>query len=645
MNDKIEIAVILAAGLGARLRPLTDEIPKCLTEINGRPMLIQTLNALEKNGVKKSIIVIGYFGQVIIEQIGNRMGNMSIEYIKNDIYDETNSSYSLWLAKKFIEKGAYVIEGDTIYDSEIIKELTSSSDDRSYWVVDSFTKERDGCMLITNEQNEIQDLKIIRQHLKEYKSNFFKSCGLLKITSEYGKQLSKWLDHEVKNDNVKIYYDLVIEKHLNDFPLYVRNVNGKKWEEVDNLEDLKRAESVFEHDKHIILIIDGAADAPQEELNNKTPIEAANIPTIDYMAKHGKCGLMKTMLTGLPIGSIVANMGILGYNPMRYYPNGRASFEAIAQDIPLSDNDIVFRCNLVTVKKGVLTDFTAGNIADAIAGQVIKEVSKHFPNIEIYPGQSYRNLVVLRNVGVAASDIKCFEPHDNMGKPMESLKSIATSDSAIKIVSFLNKFVEKSQEIIQELKKTSECEADSLFVWSPSSNPRLPSFHKKFGLDGAVVTAMDFLHGLAKTMRLEHHKIPGATGYSDTNLNGKLQRAISYVDNNDLIFIHVNAPDEESHVFNLKGKVQILEKIDTELVAPLKKYLDKNFPNNYRFAILPDHYTYVKTGKHDDKLVPYIIYGNGIVKDDLNQYSERDVNFHSRSIIKNYEFMNYFLNI
>jgi 2,3-bisphosphoglycerate-independent phosphoglycerate mutase len=644
-NYKITNAVILAAGLGARLRPLTDEIPKCLTEINGQPMLLQTLQALEQNGVTNTVIVIGYFGQVIIDTIGYRIGNMNIEYIKNEIYDETNSSYSAWLASETLEKGAFVVEGDTIYDREIISEITSLNDGKSYWVVDQFTEERDGCMLITDGKSRIQDLKIIRQKLKVYKKNFFKSCGLLKLTAEFGRKMVKWLEKEVNDDNVKIYYDLVIEKHLHEAQLNIFNVNGKRWEEVDNFEDLIRAENIFEHPKHIIVLIDGAADAPQDKLEGQTPLEAAQIPTIDSLAKHGKCGLMKTMLNGLPIGSIVANMGILGYNPMRYYPNGRASFEALARDIYLSDNDIAFRCNIVTVKDGILTDFTAGNIEDDIAQKIISEVSKHFKNIEIYTGQSYRNLVVMRDLPVPASDIKCFEPHMNMGIPMNNLQVYSRSKESEETVNFLNHFVKTSNEIIQNLQPELRPNADSLFIWSPSSNPRLPSFHKKFGLDGAIVAAMDFLHGLGKSTRMEYHKIPGTNGYSNTDLNAKLEMAKRYLVNNDIVYIHVNAPDEESHIFNLEGKVNVLEKIDLEIVKPLKEYLDTKYHDNYRIAVLPDHYTYVENGKHDDKLVPYIVYGKGVSKDDLTRFSEAEINLHSRSIVKSYEFMNYFLNI
>jgi 2,3-bisphosphoglycerate-independent phosphoglycerate mutase len=642
-NIKIDSLVVLAAGLGSRLKPLTDEMPKCLTEINGQPMLIQTLKAFEQNGIRKATIVVGYFGQTIKETIGEKIGNMSVEYIDNDIFDETNSSYSAWLASKELSNGAFLVEGDTIYDEKIIEDITAIDDGNAYWIVDRFTEKRDGCMLIVDKHEKIVDLRIVRQSLHEYKKSYFKSCGLLRITPDYGKQLVNWLDEEISNGNVTVYYDLVIQKHLNEKSIYIHNIEGKKWEEVDNLEDLMIAESIFEPPKHVIIVIDGAADRPLEKLGGKTPLEYAKIPSIDALAKSGKCGLMKTMLNGLPVGSIVANMGILGYNPMRYYPNGRASFEALAKGIFLGENDIAFRCNIVSIREGILTDFTAGNISDELGKIIIAEVAKHFPEVEIYPGQSYRNTFILRNCAVSANEIKCMEPHMNIGSNINALDNYAVTTDAEKTVKFLNHFVSKSREIISGLKSQLQCEADGLFIWSPSSSPRLPSLHKKYSIDGAVVSAMDFLHGIAKSARMEYSIIPGATGYSDTDLEAKLNATIRFLKNNDLVFLHINGPDEESHGRNLDGKINILERIDAELITPLLEHLESNYSMNYRISIMPDHYTYVENGKHDDKLVPYLVFGNGIEKDEISAFSETEINKLSRSIIKNYEFMNYFL--
>jgi 2,3-bisphosphoglycerate-independent phosphoglycerate mutase len=642
MNN-IKTAVILAAGLGSRLKPLTDEIPKCLTEINGQSIILKTLKALEQNGIQKSIIVVGYLSQVIIDVLGYKIGNMKIRYINNDIYDETNSMYSAWLAREYIEKGTLLIEGDTIFDDSIIKRLINSDDDKTFWVVDKFTSEQNGSMSITDKEGRVIEIKIIRQVLNEYKPNFFKSCGLLKITPENGKLFSKWLDEDVINGNVNIYYDLVIEKHLKEVPIYIFNVEGSRWQEIDDFEDLRRTEYIFQETKHLVIILDGAADNQYEELGMKTPLEKANIPTIDYFTKHGKTGLMKTMLPGLPIGSIVAIMGILGYNPLRYYPNGRASFEAIAQDVFLEDNDIAFRCNIVSIKNGILTDFTSNNIKDKQTQKIISAISNNFKDFEIYPGQSYRNLFVVRNAGVNANDVKCYEPHMNIGTSINELAMSGESKEAKRLIKKLNEFLVKSSKIIKDLNKEISSDADGLFLWSPSSTPILPSFHRKFGIDGAIITGVDFLRGIAISTRMEHRRVIGATGYSDTNLKSKLKNTIYSLNNNDFVFIHINAPDEESHSLNVNGKVNILEKIDRELILRLKEYLDINYKDNYRIAILPDHYTYASNGKHDDKLVPYSIFGKDINRDYVKTFSESEIVEKSRTIIASYDFMNNFL--
>jgi 2,3-bisphosphoglycerate-independent phosphoglycerate mutase len=644
-NIKISNAVILAAGLGSRLKPLTDEVPKCLTEINGQPIILKTLKALEKNGIRESIIVVGYLSNIIIDVLGSKIGNMKIKYIVNDIYDETNSMYSAWLAREYIENGVLLIEGDTIFDDSIIEKLMSNDVNKSLWVVDKFTSEQNGSMSITNNRGKITEIKIIRQILSEYKSNYYKSCGLLLITPKDGKLFSEWLNEDVEQGNVNIYYDLVIEKHLKEFAIHIMDVQGARWQEIDNYEDLRKTEQIFREIKHLVVLLDGSADNSYDELGMKTPLESAIIPTVDYFTKYGKTGLMKTMLAGLPVGSIVANMGILGYNPLRYYPNGRASFEALAQDIILDDNDIAFRCNLVSIKKGILTDFTSNNIDDLAAQKIINTISSNINGIEIYSGQSYRNLLIVRNAGVNANDIMCYEPHMNIGEPIDKLPMKGKSKEVQELIKSLNNFLVKSQDIISEINKEINSSADGLFLWSPSSTPIMPSFHRKFGIDGAIITGMDFLKGMAISTRMEHRKIQGATGYSDTDLNSKLRGTILSLNNNDFVFVHINAPDEESHSLNVQGKVKILEKIDKEFIAPLKVYLDSNYKDNYRISILPDHYTYASNGKHDDKLVPYTIYGKDIKRDDVKIFSENEIISKSRTIIASYDFMNSFIDM
>lgn len=640
--NKIKNAVILAAGLGSRLKPLTDEVPKCMTEVNGKPILQQTIETLEKYGIAETIIVIGYLGQRVIDKFGDSYRNMNLKYIWNDIYVDTNSMYSAWLAREYLENGAILIEGDTVFEESLIKCALSTDKDKAYWVLDRFTPEYDGSMSTADEKGRIIDLKIVRGSLAEYKKNFFKSTGIVKITPEYGRLLSKWLDSDVQEGNVKIYYDLVIAKHLKDAPIFVCDITGKRWMEIDSLEDLKKTEKIFTPTKYVIVIIDGAADLPVPELGNQTPLEFATIPNIDLITYEGQTGLMRTMYPGLPLGSIVAMLGILGYNPLRYYPNGRASLEALAHDVYLEEDEIAFRCNLVSVKDGILTDFTAGNISDTLARIIIEAIQGDDYKCKLFPGQSYRNFIIASSLNCDSGELICAEPHMSIGKKIDELYIKGESELANEVADRLNMFMKDSEAQIKRLNDELNTSADMLFIWSPSSEPRLPSFHRKYGIDGAIICALDFMRGIGIAARMEARKIQGANGYSDTNLKLKLKHTIDSLKNNDLVFAHINAPDEESHNKDVKAKVSIIERIDKEFIGPLNEYLNKKYEGNFRIAILPDHYTFVSDGKHGDLNVPYVVCGKGIIPDDVQSYSEKNAT-QKGSLIVSYEFMDFFL--
>jgi len=249
MVSNIKNAVILVAGLGSRLKPLTNEVPKCLTEINGKPILINTLEILSKNGINRAIIVIGYLGDKVKEAIGSNFNGMEIVYIENTIYQSTNSMYSAWLARSYLEEGAFLIEGDSMFEDGLIRKALGTDNNKSFWVVDKFTEEFDGSMSTTDENGRIVKLEIVREKLNNYQDNFYKSTGIVKITPDYGICFSRWLDEDVKAGNINIYYDLVLSKHLDKIPLYVCNINGLKWFEIDDLEDLKITTEIFSNEE------------------------------------------------------------------------------------------------------------------------------------------------------------------------------------------------------------------------------------------------------------------------------------------------------------------------------------------------------------------------------------------------------------
>lgn len=233
--------------MGSRLEPLTNTVPKCLVRIKETPILVNSLNNLAKIGIKEVVIVIGHLGEKIKNLVGSQYQGMSIVYIENRFYDKTNNMYSLWLAREYLEKGVVLLEGDTFF-GEILLRKVIETDDKSYWAGDKFSLFRDGCMLTSNDDGSIKKIEIIRgQAGKEgvFGDHHHKSGDIIKIMPELGVKFSQWLDQEVEEGNVNVYYDLVLAKYLKEGQIHICDINGLKWMEIDDHEDLRRAENMF----------------------------------------------------------------------------------------------------------------------------------------------------------------------------------------------------------------------------------------------------------------------------------------------------------------------------------------------------------------------------------------------------------------
>ncbi|MDR2695807.1 MAG: 2,3-bisphosphoglycerate-independent phosphoglycerate mutase [Deltaproteobacteria bacterium] len=370
--------------------------------------------------------------------------------------------------------------------------------------------------------------------------------------------------------------------------------------------------------KHVLFILDGASDDPLPELGGRTPLEAAFTPHLDFLAGQGSLFRLQTAFEGFPVESLVCIMGILGYDPARYYPHGRASVEALARGIPLQANDLALRCNIVRVSDdgAAMLDFTAGMISDAHARQML--IRLRLPDIawEVYPGQSYRNLLIIRNARRGAPhvgrELVCAPPHMHTGETIRDLLPTGATPRAHKLALQLSDFLLDTFERFTSRTRPAGCVGNMLWVWSPSIAPNLPSFHERHGLRTFVVAGLDFMHGLGMACDMEFGLVPGATGYMDTAYAAKAEAAITAARDHDFVIVHVNSPDEAAHQHDSRAKIAAIEGIDRFVIAPMLHFLRETHAGAFAVAACADHMTRCSDGKHVGEPTPCLIYpGSG----------------------------------
>ena len=378
--------------------------------------------------------------------------------------------------------------------------------------------------------------------------------------------------------------------------------------------------------KAVVFLADGMADEPLTELGGKTPLEAASSPAMDEIAREGVNGTFLTLPEGLPTSSDVANMSVLGFYPERNYP-GRGPIEAASQEIPLGPDDVAFRCNLVYVSSdGFLRDYSAGHIDNAVSSRLIAALQEKFGNDEVtfYPGVSYRNLLVLH--GKKFSDkVNYFKPDSSQDLPLSELQLSPADDSpeAAYTVKFLKALDESTAAFLADhpLNYGKAAPANRIWPWSPGRRPNLAPFSELYsGRRGAIISAVDVIKGIGKCSKMTVIDVPGATGFIDTNYQGKVDAALAALKDHDLVYVHVEAIDECSHLGDLKLKLKAIEDFDSKIVAPIRAAL-KNQPIN--FAVLPDHPVPIKLRKHTRTPVPLAICGPDFQPDSVQSFSER----------------------
>jgi len=397
--------------------------------------------------------------------------------------------------------------------------------------------------------------------------------------------------------------------------------------------------------KYIVLVPDGAYDYPIAELGEKTPLEVAKIPNMNNIAKMGQVGITNTIPKGFAPASDVANLSILGYDPALYY-SGRGPLEAANMGIELSEGEIAFRCNLVTIDNDTMIDYSAGHITSKEAAHVIAVLNKFIGTDEIkfYPGVGYRHLMVLKDKSLtkALLKTKCIPPHDITGYKVS--KNLPKGAGA----KFLIDLMEKARPSLAEAEVNrvridlKENPANAIWLWGQGTVANLPKFKDKFGLEGSIISAVDLIKGIGKITGLEPLSVPGVTGYYDTNYKGKGEYAINSLKDKDFVFVHVEATDEAGHNGDLRAKIAALESFDKFIVGPILAYFKtKNQP--FRVMLMADHYTPVKVKTHTQDPVFFAIYGDGIQKDEIEAFNEIEAAKSKFNLPKASDLMSYFI--
>lgn len=389
--------------------------------------------------------------------------------------------------------------------------------------------------------------------------------------------------------------------------------------------------------KYAVILYDGMADYPVPALGGKTPMMLAKKPNFDCLAQKGEVGLVRTVAEGLKPGSDVANLSVMGYDPKKYY-TGRSPLEAVSIGVKMADDDIALRCNIVTLSdeenydEKTMVDYSAGDISSAEAAEIIKTVQEHFGGgeFDFYAGVSYRHCLIHHGGTVELGNMT--PPHDISGRVVGEY--ISTAPTAAKLTQMMRESYDLLKNHPVNLKRISEGKrpANSIWLWGEGKKPILPQFEELYGVKGAVISAVDLLKGIGIAAGMNVPEVEGATGYIDTNFEGKAQAAVSELKNGcDLVYVHFEAPDECGHRNEPENKVRAIELIDEKVLPVIINGLEK-IGEDYKIMILPDHPTPIVTMTHAGDPVPYMIYKKSNEIDGVESINEESAKATGRFI-------------
>lgn len=374
--------------------------------------------------------------------------------------------------------------------------------------------------------------------------------------------------------------------------------------------------------KHILIIFDGMADEPISDLDGKTPMQVARKPFMDSLAAMGKVGSAITTPKGMYPGSDVTNMGILGYDPLKYY-TGRGAIEAASLGIPMETADAVFRTNLVSTDRELMLDSSADHISTEEAHILIDVIDQKLSTnlIKFFPGVSYRHIMVWRN---GSDNVNCKAPYKFHGQPIANYWPEGDGDQ--KLISLIQDSYEilDNHPINRRRRDEGHLPANMIWFWGESHLPAIPSYFNEHGINGAVVAAVDLIKGLGRMVGLKIYDVPGATGYVDTNYLGKGQYAVNALDSYDFVWVHVEAPDEAGHEKNIDKKIEAIQDCDSKVLGTILNGV-KEKGMDVRILLMPDHPTPIATGSHSSDPVPFILFDSTSQDQNNLPFDERAV--------------------
>ena len=363
--------------------------------------------------------------------------------------------------------------------------------------------------------------------------------------------------------------------------------------------------------KYIIIHGDGMGDWPCDELAGRTPLEAARKPNMDLIATRGDLGLVATIPKGMPPGSDVGTMTMLGYDPARYH-TGRAPIEAASQGLDIGPRDVVFRMNLVALKPApdgatVMDDFTTGHISSEESARIVGDLKAALSGdgIELFNGVSYRHLMVWRN---GPTTTRLTPPHDITGKPIDP--DLPRGEGAERLRHLMARATDvlRDHPVNRERRAANKAEATCVWFWGQGTRPAVPTLEERFGVRGSVISAVDLVRGLGRLAGLEVIQVPGATGFLDTDYGAKARYGLAALEARDFLLLHVEAPDEAGHMGRADLKVEAIEKIDQLVLGPMLEGLKRL--GEYRLLLMPDHPTPCKIKTHSNEPVPFAMVTN-----------------------------------